>query len=139
MRAALFTLFAPLALASPMPLLHARQNSTTKSCTAQSPRTTEWQVEDFDFHANYIFSQPAHQNSWGYVSFTLVNAVHDASVNCSAATDRINDFFYGDVEYECDTAGTNSDIGETKFAFDRASGKLALEQSWYCRDDPQFP
>ncbi|KAK4201149.1 hypothetical protein QBC40DRAFT_339263 [Triangularia verruculosa] len=27
----------------------------------------KWTVHDFDFHASYVFTNPAHQNSWGYM------------------------------------------------------------------------
>jgi hypothetical protein len=135
MRSTLFLLLAPLALASPI-VLEAR--NTTKSCMARSPSMTEWQLEDFDFHASYVFSTPSHQNSWGYVSFTAVNPVHDTRTKCSAQSNRLNDFFYGDVEYACETDGDRN-LGVAKFTFDRPSGEVTMEQTWYCHDQPAFP
>jgi alternaria allergen 1 len=135
MRSTLFLLLAPLALASPI-VLEAR--NTTKSCMVRSPGMTEWQLEDFDFHASYVFSTPSHQNSLGYVSFTAVNPVHDTRTKCSAQSNRLNDFFYGDVEYACETDGDRN-LGAAKFTFDRPSGEVKMEQTWYCHDNPAFP
>ncbi|KAH6683567.1 hypothetical protein F5X68DRAFT_22816 [Plectosphaerella plurivora] len=135
MRSILFLLLAPLALASPV-ILEAR--NTTKSCMARSPGMTEWELEDFDFHASYIFSTPSHQNSWGNVTFTAFNSVHNTRTRCSAKSNRLNDFFYGEVEYACDTNG-DANLGAAKFTFNRPSGEVTMEQTWYCHDNPNFP
>lgn len=135
---------APLTLASPF---YPRQqyNETNQTCFARTSAISEWQISDLDFHASYIFSTPAHQNSWGYVNFTLYNPVLETSTRCSASSNRLNDFFYGEVSYECEEGGENAsyadkeDLRDTSFTFSRPSGVVTVEQSWYCRDDPQFP
>lgn len=137
MRPAQLLLFAPLA-ALAAPLSPRQSENRTQSCAARSPTVSEWQLEDFDFHANYIFSTPSHQNSWGYVSFTLVNPVLGSSANCSGRSNRLSDFFYGEIEYECDNL-EGALNGGSKFAFDRPSRDVKIEQTWECHDNPQFP
>jgi len=62
-------LLAGSALAAPT------ANANTNKCTSRSTKVKEWTVHDFDFHSSEVFTTPAHQNSWGYVNFTLSNPV----------------------------------------------------------------
>lgn len=102
-----------------------------------------WTVTDFEYHASYVFSTPAHQNSWGYVDFNLSNpAVPDAVATCHAASNQLSDFFYGTVWYDCALNGTTTGGGPAPatFAFSRPSGELKVNQTWTCDDqDPKYP
>ncbi|KAH9886144.1 hypothetical protein F4778DRAFT_759142 [Xylariomycetidae sp. FL2044] len=102
-----------------------------------------WTVKDFDYHASYIFTTPAHQNSWGYVSFNLSNPALAYEAQCSAASSQLSDFFYGNFPYTCtvpDADAGGSTTTETTFDFSRPSGVLDVNQTWVCSDaDPQYP
>jgi len=130
---ALSALLFAAASTTASPLINRRS-----ACSDLSFDNFEWSVSDFDFHANYIFSTPAHQNSWGYASFDLVNPADQSKVHCSAASNQINDFFYGTVSYACDDAAGGR-LGTTKFDFNRPTGELKANQSWVCGPEEQYP
>lgn len=112
------------------------------SCTDASLKGFQWTVEDFDYHASYIFSTPAHQNSWGYVDFNLSNpAVPDVLESCSAASSQLEDFFYGTVVYQCALNATSTSAKTPPtFSFNRITGELDVNQTWTCYDkDPKYP
>lgn len=123
------------------PLEKATRDSA--GCSETSFGDFEWTVEDFDYHASYIFTTPAHQNSWGYVNFNLSNpAVPDLLASCNAASSQLSDFFYGTMQYNCTFDGQVGQPGPApaKFTFNRPSGELDIDQKWVCRDqDPQYP
>ncbi|KAG5913712.1 hypothetical protein E4U42_000919 [Claviceps africana] len=121
-------LLATVAVAAPAPPV----DPTTNSCTRSSSQTKEWQVKDFDFHASYIFTTPAHQNSWGFVKFTLENPSRGFTSQCEGSSNQLYDFFYGNFAYNCTNPGPDS---ESTFAFSRPSGKLTINQSWTCVDE----
>src|SRR5687767_900631 len=56
-----------------LPNPSASYGNKQPSCMAAGQKVSSWKVENFDYHASYIFTTPAHQNSWGYVNFTLSN------------------------------------------------------------------
>ncbi|KAH6657202.1 hypothetical protein BKA67DRAFT_554557 [Truncatella angustata] len=127
----------PLATAAPFGLgLNSRD--ANPGCQAASFNNFSWTVEDFDYHASYIFTTPAHQNSWGYVNFNLTNPALTYKASCSGTSNQLSDFFYGTVPYTCTTpAGTSA---KTTFDFSKASGTLNINQTWTCSDlDPQWP
>lgn len=136
-----FLTLLPPALGGPVPPVKRRD--TRIGCTKASFGNFSWTVDSFDFHASYIFTTPAHQNSWGYANFTLANpALPSAAAVCSATSSRLDDFFYGDLWYTCavpnGSAAGNS--AGAAFAFNRASGRLDFDQTWSCSDaDAQFP
>lgn len=115
-------------------------NSSAPFCSQVSQHGFRWSIRDFDFHASYIFSTPAHQNSWGYVSFNLSNpSVPNTIATCSAASNQLEDFFHGTVSYDCTVNGTSGPAPAT-FSFNRPSGELDIKQSWVCDDkDPKYP
>ncbi|TDZ19858.1 hypothetical protein Cob_v007194 [Colletotrichum orbiculare MAFF 240422] len=123
-------LVAP-AIAAP---LTARQELT---CGQRSGQLDGWTLTEFDFHASYTFTTPAHQNSWGYISFNVSNPALDYKVSCGAASSRLNDFFFGEQVYQCQ--GPNGTNSVTSFNFNRPTGEVALNQSWTCYDDPKYP
>ncbi|PFH62035.1 hypothetical protein XA68_15358 [Ophiocordyceps unilateralis] len=104
----------------------------THSCTSRSSAVREWTVSNFDFHASYIFTQPAHQNSWGYVNFTLSNSVVPYTAICQGSSNQLNDFFYGNFPYKCTTPGY---VDGVTFTFSRPSGELKINQTWSCPDE----
>ncbi|KAJ4422010.1 hypothetical protein N0V82_003306 [Gnomoniopsis sp. IMI 355080] len=130
---------APYVLGTPFSLTERDYSNST--CTNDSTHNFQWLVEGFDFHASYIFSTPAHQNSWGYVNFNLSNpAVPDLLLSCSAQSDQLQDFFYGTQWYKCTTNGTSYGPAPASFAFNRPTGELDINQTWTCRDrDPKWP
>ncbi|KAK8065499.1 hypothetical protein PG997_012246 [Apiospora hydei] len=124
----------PLAAASPI-----GRRDDNKGCSAAAFHGFAWEVKNFDYHASYIFSTPAHQNSWGYVNFSLSNPALLYDVQCSADSSQLSDFFYGNIPYSC-TGGPNGTTTQTTFDFSRPSGQLNISQTWVCSDeDPQWP
>lgn len=137
MQALLATLVAllPLAAASPLGL---RARDDNKGCQAASFGNFAWTIQDFDYHASYIFTTPAHQNSWGYVNFNLTNPALTYAVQCSGQSSQLSDFFYGSPSYPC--TGPNGTKTDTTFDFNRATGELRIQQTWTCSDqDPKYP
>ncbi|KAI1085450.1 hypothetical protein F5B20DRAFT_518413 [Whalleya microplaca] len=129
------TAILPLAMAAPLQLATRDANP---GCFDASFGNFSWSVENFDYHASYIFTTPAHQNSWGYVNFNLTNPALEYQAVCSASSNQLSDFFYGTMAYNCtEPDGTSA---ETKFDFSRPSGVLNVNQTWDCSDkDPQYP
>lgn len=113
-------------------------------CSETSFKDFKWTIQDFDYHASYIFTTPSHQNSWGYVNFSLSNpALPDVQVaSCNAASSQLSEFFYGTLQYNCTFDGQLGEPGPApaKFTFSRPSGELVVDQKWVCRDqDPKYP
>lgn len=98
-------------------------------CPAQSRKLKSWTVSHFDFHADYIFSTPAHQISSGYVNFTLENPVLDYKPICSAQSEQLEEFFYGNVIYSCQGV---PDGDKATFTFNRGNNHLHINQTWSC-------
>lgn len=129
---------APCVFASPT--MPSPRNSS-EGCSAASLGGFKWTVGGFDYHASYIFSTPAHQNSWGYVDFNISNpAVPDAVASCSAQSDQLSDFFYGTQWYQCTFDGDDGRVPSATFTFNSPTGDLYINQTWVCDDkDPQYP
>ncbi|KAK3191396.1 hypothetical protein K4F52_002607 [Lecanicillium sp. MT-2017a] len=123
------TLLAAAAAAAP-----ATAPNNDHTCTKRSTQVTEWTIKDFDFHASYIFTTPAHQNSWGYVNFTLANPAVDYPLQCMSSSNWLQDFYYGMINYNCTLPdGTYSDAGT--FNFSRPTNELNINQTWSCPDE----
>ncbi|EGX93283.1 hypothetical protein CCM_04656 [Cordyceps militaris CM01] len=106
----------------------------TNTCTAKSLKVTSFLVKDFDFHASWTFTTPAHQNSWGYVNFTLANAAVPYEYQCSSASNWLSDFYYGNINYNCtDPAGQPTQHGT--FSYSRPTETLAINQTWICAQE----
>jgi len=135
---ALLPLLGLTSTASPVPNPKpAASGNSPAGCSATSFGKFAWTVKNFDFHASYIFTTPAHQNSWGYVSFDLVNPADQSTAHCEAASSQLSDFFYGTVQYKCNDTQR---LGSTSFDFARPTNQLRLNQTWTCDDtDPQWP
>ncbi|KAK4222515.1 hypothetical protein QBC38DRAFT_489727 [Podospora fimiseda] len=116
-----------------LPLLITSSPLKTTTCTSDSLNNFTWTLSNFSFNADYMFTTPAHQNSWGYTSFNLYNPVVFSNITCSAQSNQLNDFFYGTIPYTC------SDNGSTKFTFNRPTGEIKINQSWTCDLDRQYP
>ncbi|KAH8882333.1 hypothetical protein GQ53DRAFT_604249, partial [Thozetella sp. PMI_491] len=128
----------PFVLAGPVTL----PRDANPGCSDHSFKNFQWAVQNFDFHASYIFSTPSHQNSWGYVNFTLENPALPYVAQCLASSDQLSDFFYGTLPYSCSfPQGTTHPAGTgAKFDFSRPSGELRINQTWQCSDvDPIYP
>ena len=89
-----------------------------------------WTIRNFDFHASYIFTTPAHQNSWGFVNFTLTSNMVSYTTSCTANSNRLNDFFYGETAYACTPADEAPLGAAANFKFDRPSGRLYIEETF---------
>ncbi|KAK3684078.1 hypothetical protein B0T22DRAFT_469556 [Podospora appendiculata] len=87
----------------------------------------EWKVKGFDFHSSYIFTTPAHQNSWGYVNFNVTSIARpEYTAVCSATSNVLSDFFFGTMVFQCQvpaTAPANSTLG---FKYSRPTGELDI-------------
>lgn len=130
----------PLATAGPITLSPVAARDYPTGCTDSSFGDFSWEVEGFDYHASYIFTTPAHQNSWGYASFNLSNPALPYRAACSATSNQLSDFFYGNLWYNCSVPDGADGGGDATFAFNRASGQLDVNQTWSCDDqDPQYP
>lgn len=134
-----FLLAASAVLGRPasLEITDAGDTTTTNGCPTCASAFTEWTITDLEYHASYIFSTPAHQNSWGYVSFNVTNPAVPYVVPCTAASSQLSDFFYGTMIYECPVPAGSG--GALTFTYNRPTGELALNQTWICRDDPQYP
>ncbi|KAK4222478.1 hypothetical protein QBC38DRAFT_81827 [Podospora fimiseda] len=137
----LLSLFS-LALANPV----GTHNNNGKSCPAPDPvkkcekslSNLKWTVHGFDYHASYIFTTPAHQNSWGYVNFNISNSIVPYTASCAAASSQLSDFFYGTQEYNCQLIGEGVAAGAAvNFKFSRPSGQLDISESVVCKGKPQ--
>lgn len=105
---------------------------TTPTCTDRSIKVNQWKVKDFDFHSSYTFTTPAHQNSYGYVNFTLENAAVNYKSICTGSSSQLSDFFYGTQIYKCDVPFQGD---EATFTYSRPSGELRINQTWNCADE----
>ena len=124
-------LLASSALALPAPAPEAPKPKP-ETCMTKSTKVSKWKIENFDFHASYTFTTPAHQNSWGYVNFTLSNPVLKYKPVCSAASNQLSDFYYGTFIYNCDVP---VDYDEATFTFDRPGNNLRVNQTWNCLEE----
>ncbi|KAI0455160.1 hypothetical protein F5B21DRAFT_473097 [Xylaria acuta] len=131
------TLAAVLPLTAAAPYGMSPRDSTP-GCTALSFGDFSWTIEDFTYSASYHFTTPAHQVSSGAVNFNLTNPALPEKVTCTAYSTWLSDFFYGNINYNCQAPDGSST--ETSFAFSRPSGLLNVNQTWTCTDeDPQYP
>ncbi|KAK4214273.1 hypothetical protein QBC37DRAFT_156958 [Rhypophila decipiens] len=107
------------------------------ACIATSIHDFSWSLS-LEYHASYTFTTPAHQNSWGAVSFNLTNPAVDkklGTVNCRMDSNRLTDFFYGDQWYPC-TASEPQVAGvlpDTQFRFFTHT-RFDLNQTWVCNE-----
>ncbi|KAL7626117.1 hypothetical protein AAE478_002887 [Parahypoxylon ruwenzoriense] len=125
----------PLAVAAPLDL-PARDSNP--GCQDASFGNFSWTIEDFVYHADYVFTTPAHQNSWGFVDFNLTNPALEYQAVCSARSNQLSDFFYGTMAYSC--VVPDGSTTKTTFDFSRPSGVLNVNQTWTCSDtDPTYP
>jgi hypothetical protein len=129
--AALAIILAPSMVAAAPVTPEARSDD----CTKNSMAVTQWAVTNFDYHADYIFSTPAHQNSWGYVNFNVTNPAIDYVVSCSAASNQLSTFFYGNMIYTCKGPDGTPSPATTTFTFNQPTGEVTLSQTWTCDDD----
>ncbi|KAI0103780.1 hypothetical protein GGR51DRAFT_561436 [Nemania sp. FL0031] len=104
----------------------------TASCTSTSSGDFSWTIESFTYHASYVFSTPAHQIASGQVAFNLTNPAVAETVECTAYSTWLSDFFYGNINYNC-TAPAGSST-QTSFAFSRPANQLDVNQTWTCSE-----
>lgn len=112
--------------------LAATASAAPASTAVKATETTSaltWTVSDFDFHADYIFTTPAHQNSWGYVNFALSSDKTDLVYSCSTASSRLTDFFYGETEYQCSAPEGAPEGSAASFKYNRTDGTLTLKET----------
>lgn len=60
----------------------------SQATCAQKASSSKWTAENFDFHAEYIYTTPARQYSHGYVKFNLSNTAVAYTAACSATAHR---------------------------------------------------
>jgi hypothetical protein len=105
-----------------------------QSCASQV-RALVWTVKGFDYHASYIFSTPAHQNSWGYVNFNLSNTATKYGAVCSATSGVLTEFFFGNMWYPCTLPPTAPAGAKVEFQFSRPTGRLDVREAVVCKKD----
>ncbi|KAK8914738.1 hypothetical protein VCV18_011056 [Metarhizium anisopliae] len=107
-------------------------------CTAASATTLLWRVTGFEYRDQRV-AMGASRLEYALANFTLQNSALAHKTTCTAVSTRSSPaFFAGDVAYDCavrpDAKGDLS-----RFAFDRASGLLTINQTWACdRDGSRF-
>ncbi|GAB0132997.1 hypothetical protein EsDP_00001417 [Epichloe bromicola] len=121
-----------LATAAAMAAPSTNDPRKPETCTQKARNAKQWQVKDFDFHASYLFTTPAHQISSGHVNFTLENPALGFTSRCEASSGHLDGFFYGDMAYNCTEPVPGP---RTTFTFSRPSGELNVNQTWSCRDE----
>jgi hypothetical protein len=145
----LIPLFTTLLLIFPVsgtPVDHAKraEGHHSPSCEPKPPRNGKcwndilglrWTVHGFDYHASYTFTNPAHQNSWGYVNFNLTNNVVPYTALCAASSSQLSDFFYGTVDYSCTLPASAPAEATVTFRFSRPSGHLDITESIVCSEN----
>ncbi|KAI0182712.1 hypothetical protein EV127DRAFT_48244 [Xylaria flabelliformis] len=125
----------PLAVAIPYGIT---PRASKTGCTSLSFGNFSWNVEAFTYTAGYLFTTPSHQVSSGSVQFNLTNPAVSEKVTCSADSTWLTEFFYGNINYNCQAA--EGSTTKTSFSFNRPSGELNINQTWTCNDeDPRFP
>jgi hypothetical protein len=128
-----------LVSATPANLLESRRggDSSRGSCKNKCAQTTQgnfqWKITGLDYHASYVFSTPSHQNSWGYINFNLTNPAVGITVPCSASSNRLSDFFYGDQWYRCAVPSGVSNVPYVAFRYFVQSW-IEVNQTWTCND-----
>ncbi|KAJ8119664.1 hypothetical protein ONZ43_g3435 [Nemania bipapillata] len=137
MRNFIGTLAAALPLAAAAPYgLNSRDSPA--GCSSKSFGDFAWAISNFNYHASYVFSTPAHQIDSGTVGFNLTNTALSETVACTAYSLQLQDYFYGNINYNCTAAEGSST--STTFSYSRPSGQLNINQTWTCDDeDPQYP
>jgi hypothetical protein len=103
----------------------------TETCTQASLKRTEWEVKGFKYHSSIIYTVPSHRVASGTVNFTLTNLALPFTMGCSAVSDQMSDFFYGNLWYQCSGPSGNS----AQFQFDKSSGRVDIQQRWQCTDE----
>jgi hypothetical protein len=106
-----------------------------KSKCWEDVMTLGWTVHGFDYHASYIFTTPAHQNSYGYVNLNLTNNMVPYTATCSATSGQLQDFFYGTQWYPCTLPSTAPAGAAVSFRFNRPTGQLDLNETIICGED----
>jgi hypothetical protein len=126
-------LFASSVIALPSPAApKPKPPPKPETCVSKSQKAGDWIVEDFDYHANYLFSTPAHQISTGYVNFTLSNPVLDYKSSCTATSTWLSEFFYGNIVYSCDVPIEGD---KATFTYDHPAKNLRINQTWACAEE----
>jgi hypothetical protein len=115
---------------------HGGQTCPDNNCLSTSVRDFGWDLT-LEYRAFWYFTNPAHQNSWGHVNFTLKNPAVASTISCQYDSDRLTDFFYGDFWMTCVPTPAVPAITSTYFKFFTHS-KFELNQTWVCDDkDPK--
>ncbi|EAQ87049.1 hypothetical protein CHGG_08302 [Chaetomium globosum CBS 148.51] len=140
--ALVLTFLATLAYSTPIDARHGGGHGGS-GCGPKLPRDGKcwkealglrWTVHGFDYHASYTFTNPAHQNSWGYVNFNLTSNVVPYTAVCSASSSQLSNFFYGTVDYSCSLPADAPAGASVTFRYSSPSGKLEIKESFLCNE-----
>jgi hypothetical protein len=102
-------------------------------------KSLKWTVHGFDYHASYIYTTPAHQNSNGYVHFNLSNTAVPYTATCSATSSQLTDFYYGNQWYPCVLPSTAPAGATVSFQFNRPTGELDITETVVCPANKNKP
>jgi len=114
---------------------HPHCNAHLHLICAQQATGSKWVVENFDYHAEYLFTNPAHQNSHGYIKFNLWNTAVADTATCSASSGQLTDFFYGTQWYPCTLPSTAPAGSAVSFRFNRPTGELEINGTIVCSEN----
>ncbi|KAF2737691.1 hypothetical protein EJ04DRAFT_561375 [Polyplosphaeria fusca] len=110
------------AIVSLLPLLAPLVSSAPSSLTLT--------LSDIYYHSSKVYSTPAHLATYGGdIAFNVTSS--DSAVpgiaRCSARGLHLNDFFYGELDYTCETVLSNV---VTNFTFSTPNSMFTINQTW---------
>ncbi|KAL0471113.1 hypothetical protein QR685DRAFT_544656 [Neurospora intermedia] len=112
--------------------------ATATAAPTNGTTSLTWDVKDFEFKAEYQFTTPAHQNSYGHVNFSLTSEKTGAVYSCGAQSSQIPNFFYDFNDfYPCSAPkgpveGTES---WASFKYNREDGKVTIRETLYAPEN----
>ncbi|OAQ97870.1 hypothetical protein LLEC1_05962 [Akanthomyces lecanii] len=75
----------------------------------------------------------------GATSYPWPNAtLRRRNLACSAASNWLSDFYYGNVDYRCTDPATGQQTQRGTFSYSRPATTLAINQTWDCPEGSRF-
>ncbi|TAQ90958.1 hypothetical protein B7494_g710 [Chlorociboria aeruginascens] len=92
-------------------------------------------LHNIAYSAEEIYTTPAHLAvSQGFMAFNLTSTAVAYSTNCSAVSDMIPSFYYGNIVYQCDPLPGPAPVIASNFTYDEPTGQFSVNQTWNCDD-----
>ncbi|KAF2263086.1 hypothetical protein CC78DRAFT_534352 [Lojkania enalia] len=99
--------------------------------TLAAPPLTTLTLSDINYSSNKIYSTPAHLATYGgYIDFNVSNSNPAVSyvAHCSARGLHLNDFFYGELVYNCEVPDGVQSV--TNFTYSTPGYRFTVNQTW---------